>query len=234
MALNDYQFGLNSNAGAAWQPGVDPVVPPSPVNQYQFGLASDASAMQSQQFAQMPVVQPMAQTNQQVVAGQAPGMDYYAMLGAELKSAMQPPQPLQRSAPQMQGNAAGQNPGFLPGPGEQSVPFNSSGLTQGFNHDWLAKRLDAGSANGAAIGGVGKNPGGGKVATKDDGAKTSKELEQRQPRQQGVGVLRSDGLTEYPVEPNPNRQKFIDQTGENPEDVVDVNSWPWSIFGQRY
>ena len=67
----------------------------------------------------------------------------------------------------MQGGARG-GTGFLPGPSD-SAPFTSTGLTAGFNHDWLAQRLDAGSANGAAIGGIGKNPGGGKVATKDDG-----------------------------------------------------------------
>jgi len=165
MALNDYQFGLNSNAGATWQPGV-PSAPASPVDAYQFGLTSDASAMQSQQFAQMPIVQPMAQTNQQVVAGQAPGMDYYAMLGAELQSALQPPQPLQRGGPQMQGGARG-GTGFLPGP-SNAGSFTSTGLTAGFAHDWLAQRIDAGSANGAAIGGIGKNPGGGKIAKEGD------------------------------------------------------------------
>lgn len=173
MALNDYQFGLNSNAGATWQPGV-PSAPASPVDAYQFGLTSDASAMQSQQFAQMPIVQPMAQTNQQVVAGQAPGMDYYAMLGAELQSALQPPQPLQRGGPQMQGGSRG-GTGFLPGPGDQSVPFTSTGLTTGFNHDWLAQRLDAGSANGAAIQPMGKgaNQGGGPIAS---GYKTNEDV----------------------------------------------------------
>lgn len=74
-------------------------------------------------------------------------MDYYAKLGGQLQSALTG-KPEQR---QVMG-------------GPQNADINSANLTGGFDNDWMAKRLDAGSANGAAIGGVGKNPGGGKIA----------------------------------------------------------------------
>lgn len=91
-------------------------------------------------------------------APQADPMAYYFQLGQQL---LQQQQAMQRQQMQPQGVAA---PAI-----DESFDLGTGMLTAGFDPNWLAQRLDAGSANGASIqsggggsiggmGGAGKKP----------------------------------------------------------------------------
>lgn len=130
--MEGYSFGLGSDAAASWGGGGAPSAGPqqqAAISSYKFGLDSDASGMMGQQFAQ----------TRQSILGPS-GMDYYQRLGSQLMQAMQP------SAPQMTGSQRGEQ--------ASGNPYATGGLTDNFDTGWLGKRLEAGSANGAKIGGM--------------------------------------------------------------------------------
>lgn len=75
-------------------------------------------------------------------------MQYYFQLGQQL---LQQQAAMQQSLAQSNGMPQG------------SLDLGNPMLTAGYDPTWLTQRLDAASANGAAIGGMGKNPGQGPV-----------------------------------------------------------------------
>lgn len=132
--MNNYSFGLDSNAGAAFGGGGGlPFSSGStPVSNYQFTLGSDASSMLGQQFSQ---------TRQDVLGGK---MDYYFQLGSQLMQAVQ-----QLAQPQQPQAAGGGSSGG--GSGGNYSP----NLTSGFDYNWLNRQTNIASAQGHSI----QNPG---------------------------------------------------------------------------
>lgn len=100
-------------------------------------------------------------------APQADPMAYYFQLGQQLLQKQQAMQ--QQLQPQQPATLSGGGP-------DTSFDLGSTGLlTAGFDPTWLTQRLDAASANGAAIGGIGSNPGQGPV-TRGAGGKSGDGL----------------------------------------------------------
>lgn len=90
-------------------------------------------------------------------------MQGYEQLGGAINQLTAMMQQMQAQQAQMQM----QQPMTGPQQGSMSLPTGS--LTQGFNQNWLGQSVNTASANGAAIGGIGKNPGTGPSGMTDSG-----------------------------------------------------------------